>query len=835
MLDPKILRAAAGCLFPAFYLPALNDCIYPSTSNMTEDKENLITISRLRVQKNIHDERDIDQVSIEVIKKCIYIGSNYKLHFKDIDDRTFKKQMDRLEKTLEEGHGGYFEFLLKSLDRAKPQFYLGVNGNQALRMLNRFMSHVSNRYYRWFDKDNDADEQILYSTVRPGISKITPPIVSKPPPYKRPRSVYGSKPKSKYEKMRQSILSRSMNYDDSDVDEEVEDPGEEPRMSSVHQHPDSHKEGGNDTSQEFRKESDHEKDVQDSKGKIRLKKLKGIRRSNIKDEDDDDDDVSFDQPTNATRFKTLQSISDDDDDHEGDGRHDQNEKALHTESNYSKECITFSKNQAIITPMTSTKSKSDENVTMEPNHVGQSSKRKDLTKEVIDGSFDSKKAKPKTIITNFFSKFLPPTVNTNERIMENKSKHIQQTSPPRLSPRPSSSTNQRSTALSPCPPFPMQTTVTTPKRSPPQLQSTTNSITKKPISDNDMEIDMAVGIHAVSFRSRTQEQYILSPNLSPQPSSSADKPLTGIYHRLSPRLTPQPSSSANKYLTGFSPYPPFPTQTETSTPKRSPPQFQSPRIPTTKKTIRENDLEEDRTFGINATSFHIHTIPSKENEGAAYSTHQYSNPIYSSHVRSSKRKIMDIEMERNWNQNILQPIDLSSTGFSISDSPNNKENHEVQRQRLHKFIGLRNLGNSCYLNAALQMLFSVESFILDLERFHIEMRKASNPNHHCSMPLTENLLDLARRMMILPPSSADPMDFTSSSADPTKLKKAVDKATDKFLGYQQRDAHEFAATFIDLLHEEMTAVSNGGVVPTDTYFLMKIEVCLTCDTCGYSR
>jgi hypothetical protein len=187
-----------------------------------------------------------------------------------------------------------------------------------------------------------------------------------------------------------------------------------------------------------------------------------------------------------------------------------------------------------------------------------------------------------------------------------------------------------------------------------------------------------------------------------------------------------------------------------------------------------------------------------------------------------KRKFSSADTERNWTS--TRPLDLSSSLVDISSSPT-KENHAVQQ----KFIGLRNIGNSCYLNAAVQMLFSVGSFISDLESFYTTVRMASSP--HVLMPLTENLLDLARRMKNLRSDRA----IESSSADPSKLKEAVDKATDKFKGFQQRDAHEFAATFIDLLHDEATAASQGGVVPTDTHFLMKVERCLACDSCGYSR
>lgn len=87
----------------------------------------------------------------------------------------------------------------------------------------------------------------------------------------------------------------------------------------------------------------------------------------------------------------------------------------------------------------------------------------------------------------------------------------------------------------------------------------------------------------------------------------------------------------------------------------------------------------------------------------------------------------------------------------------------------------------------------------------------------------------------------------------------MDALTDKFTGYEQRDAHEFLSDLIDLLHEELThAVSAAGgsgsggngeddagdtttsmstnvCLPTDEYFRLDVNVCLTCDNCRYSR
>jgi ubiquitin C-terminal hydrolase len=82
------------------------------------------------------------------------------------------------------------------------------------------------------------------------------------------------------------------------------------------------------------------------------------------------------------------------------------------------------------------------------------------------------------------------------------------------------------------------------------------------------------------------------------------------------------------------------------------------------------------------------------------------------------------------------------------------------------------------------------------------------------------------------------------SANPSAIKKAIDAVTDKFQGYQQRDAHEFLSDLVDRVHDELEdelkekgveSTDNLPPFPTDEYFRMNVQVCLTCDSCGYAR
>ncbi len=145
-----------------------------------------------------------------------------------------------------------------------------------------------------------------------------------------------------------------------------------------------------------------------------------------------------------------------------------------------------------------------------------------------------------------------------------------------------------------------------------------------------------------------------------------------------------------------------------------------------------------------------------------------------------------------------------------------------------KWRGLRNDGNSCYVNSSLQQLFSVPTFMKALEGFR--------EGHE----LTTKLSDLYANL--------NSKDKKSISASAKPFKRVVDKLTDRFHGFQQRDAHEFLGEVIDQIHEELSPPKAEGteeetettsptcaVVPTDEFFRWNVQVCLKCKHCGYSR
>ncbi|XP_068102151.1 ubiquitin carboxyl-terminal hydrolase 37 isoform X2 [Hyperolius riggenbachi] len=103
--------------------------------------------------------------------------------------------------------------------------------------------------------------------------------------------------------------------------------------------------------------------------------------------------------------------------------------------------------------------------------------------------------------------------------------------------------------------------------------------------------------------------------------------------------------------------------------------------------------------------------------------------------------------------------------------------------------GFSNLGNTCYMNAILQSLFSLQPFASDLLKQGIPYRR---------IPVNA----LIRRFAFL----LSKKDICSAEAKKDLLKKvksAISATAERFSGYMQNDAHEFLSQCLDQLKEDM--------------------------------
>jgi ubiquitin C-terminal hydrolase len=110
----------------------------------------------------------------------------------------------------------------------------------------------------------------------------------------------------------------------------------------------------------------------------------------------------------------------------------------------------------------------------------------------------------------------------------------------------------------------------------------------------------------------------------------------------------------------------------------------------------------------------------------------------------------------------------------------------------YTFGGLKNLGNTCYLNSALQMLASLDNFSPTLESFTPLSQDADK------LLLKHEFVTLIQSLQ------------NGETVRPDAFKKAFDQRSTLFIGYRQQDAHEFLTTLLNLLDEVYLQAPNNS-------------------------
>ena len=130
-----------------------------------------------------------------------------------------------------------------------------------------------------------------------------------------------------------------------------------------------------------------------------------------------------------------------------------------------------------------------------------------------------------------------------------------------------------------------------------------------------------------------------------------------------------------------------------------------------------------------------------------------------------------------------------------------KENKKFEIKELNQssgLVGLRNLGNTCYMNTALQCL----SNCVELRNYFLYGYPEKDVNNFNVLGfkglIAFSFENFIKRLWL----------GEESALNISEYKNAISLCNDRFKGYNQQDTHEFVIFLIDALHEDLNRVNN---------------------------
>jgi ubiquitin C-terminal hydrolase len=161
--------------------------------------------------------------------------------------------------------------------------------------------------------------------------------------------------------------------------------------------------------------------------------------------------------------------------------------------------------------------------------------------------------------------------------------------------------------------------------------------------------------------------------------------------------------------------------------------------------------------------------------------------------------------------------------FSSSSSPG-RQFAAPRRLMPEGAVGLRNLGNFCYMNASLQAVLVFEALVREVcdealvRRVQAGMAEGKEP-----------LCSVLRKFWL------EAQAASGQVLSAARIKAVIESSNAQFVGNDQEDAHEFFSTFINLLEDEYRETTKEEQGPVFGHFSLSIQHTLACQECGQGR
>ncbi|XP_046463041.1 ubiquitin carboxyl-terminal hydrolase 2-like isoform X2 [Daphnia pulex] len=179
-------------------------------------------------------------------------------------------------------------------------------------------------------------------------------------------------------------------------------------------------------------------------------------------------------------------------------------------------------------------------------------------------------------------------------------------------------------------------------------------------------------------------------------------------------------------------------------------------------------------------------------------------PAIRSSVTSAK-----LSGARGSRHSISDSVDQTSETSSPKSAPRSRTCSSSQAKTTTSnestgLVGLRNIGNTCFMNSVLQCLSNTRSvleYVISNEYANHINTSTSSMNGALIKAFAIVLAELWKK------EDDDDDSYSSSAVNPTALKSQIQKFAPRFMGYNQQDAQEFLRYLLEGLHEDVNRIA----------------------------